>query len=65
MKKFLAIIAIASLAVACKGKSEKTNTTDTTTVAPSVDTITTVPPIDTTKTMDTTHKMSDTSKPKM
>ena len=64
MKKFLAIIAIASFAVACNSKSEKKETTDTSTVAP-VDTTVTVAPIDTTmKPVDTTSKR-DTSKPKM
>ena len=65
MKKFLAVIAIASFAVACNNKSEKKETKDSTTVAP-VDTTTTVPvtpvdttttmPVDTTKKADTTHK---------
>lgn len=63
MKKFLAVIAIASFAVACNNKSEKKETKDSTTVAP-LDTTTTVTPMDTTTTMpadttkpaDTTHK---------
>lgn len=63
MKKFLAIIAIASFAVACNSKSEKTETTDSSTVAP-VDTTTVVTPIDTTTVVtpaDTT-KAADTTK---
>jgi hypothetical protein len=67
MKKFLAVIAIASFAVACNSKSEKKETTDSSTVAPvdtttttvpvtPLDTTTTVTPTDTTKKADTTHK---------
>jgi len=68
MKKFLAIVAIASLAVACGGKSEKKETTDTVTnkdtvtVTPPVntDTVTVTPPSDT-----ATKPMADTTvKPK-
>ena len=65
MKKFLAVIAIASLAVACNNKSENKETKDSTTVAP-LDTTTVVTPVDTTTVVvpvDTTKKSSDTSKP--
>ena len=49
MKKFLAIIAIASFAVACNGSGDKTETKDTTTVVtPAGDTATTVTTQDTT-----------------
>jgi hypothetical protein len=66
MKKFLAIIAIASFAVACNGSGDKTSTTDTTS-APAVDT-TTAPAVDTTKApvVDTTKAPAvDTTKAKM
>ncbi len=67
MKKFLAVIAIASFAVACNSSSEKKETIDTTiTVAP-VDNTTVVTPMDTTTKMaiDTTGKSKmDTSKQK-
>ncbi len=63
MKKFLAIIAIASFAVACNGGGDKTPAADTTVVAP-VDTTTPAPvdttaaPVDTTAApaVDTTKK---------
>jgi hypothetical protein len=49
MKKLLAVIAIASFAVACNNKAEKKEGTDTTTtVTPSGDTATTVTNMDTT-----------------
>lgn len=49
MKKFLAVIAIASFAVACNNKGEKKEGTDTTTtVTPGKDTVTTVTTSDTT-----------------
>ncbi|MEO7923936.1 MAG: hypothetical protein ABIR30_09670 [Chitinophagaceae bacterium] len=49
MKKFLAVIAIASFAVACNNGSEKKEGTDTTTtVIPGSDTVTTVTTNDTT-----------------
>jgi len=48
MKKFLAVIAIASFAVACNNSSEKKEGTDTTTVVtPGGDTATTVTNTDT------------------
>ena len=47
MKKFLAVIAIASLAVACNNKGEKKEGTDTTTKVAGGDTITTVTNTDT------------------
>ena len=64
MKKFLAIIAIASFAVACNGSGEKTPSPDTTT-APAVETVPAV--IDTAvKAIDTTVKAAmDTVKSKM
>lgn len=71
MKKFLAIIAIASFAVACNNSGEKKEGSDTTTkVVNSTDTITTVTNSDTTvKTPgDTTIKKTtttDTTKSKM
>lgn len=71
MKKFLAIIAIASFAVACNGSGEKKEGTDTTTVVtPTGDTATTVTNTDTTVKAagDTTIKKTtetDTTKPKM
>ena len=71
MKKFLAIIAIASFAVACNGSGEKKEGTDTTVVVtPAGDTATTVTKMDTTtKTPgDTTIKKTvstDTTKNKM
>ena len=57
MKKFLAIIAIASFAVACNNKAEKTTTEDTTSVVTPVDTTTPLV-IDTTTApvLDTTSK---------
>ncbi len=49
MKKFLAIIAIASFAVACNNSGEKKTGSDTaTTVVPGNDTVTTVTTNDTT-----------------
>lgn len=48
MKKFLAVIAIASFAVACNNSSEKKEGTDTTTKVVGGDTITTVTNTDTT-----------------
>lgn len=49
MKKFLAIIAIASFAVACNNSGEKKEGSDTaTTVVPGSDTVTTVTTNDTT-----------------
>jgi hypothetical protein len=48
MKKFLAIIAIASLTVACNNNADKKEGTDTTTVVTNGDTATTVTNIDTT-----------------
>lgn len=71
MKKFLAIIAIASFAVACNGSGEKKEGSDTATVVtPSGDTATTVTNTDTTtKTPgDTTINKTvstDTTKAKM
>ena len=71
MKKFLAIIAIASFAVACNNSGEKKSGTDTTpTVVPSTDTVTTVTTNDTTVKAagDTTIKKTtstDTTKSKM
>ena len=71
MKKFLAIIAIASFAVACNNSGEKKTGSDTaTTVVPTSDTVTTVTTNDTTvKTPgDTTIKKTidtDTTKSKM
>ena len=71
MKKFLAIIAIASMAVACGGSGDKKEGSDTTTVVtPANDTVTTVTNTDTTtKTPgDTTIKKdvkTDTTKAKM
>jgi len=71
MKKFLAIVAIASLAVACNNSSDKKTDKDTTvTVAPTGDTVTTVTTMDTTNKGggDTTIKKTvdtDTTKPKM
>ena len=71
MKKFLAVIAIASFAVACNNGSEKKEGTDTTTVVtPAGDTATTVTTMDTTvkNAGDTTIKKTvdtDTTKPKM
>jgi hypothetical protein len=71
MKKFLAIIAIASFAVACNSGGDKTEGSDTATVVtPSGDTATTVTNTDTTtKTPgDTTINKTvstDTTKPKM
>ena len=71
MKKFLAIIAIASFAVACNGSGEKKEGTDTATVVtPMGDTATTVTTMDTTtKTAgDTTIKKTvetDTTAKKM
>jgi len=63
MKKFLAIVAIASFAVACNNGSEKKETADTTVVAPAdtnaapkMDTATTAP-ADTTAKKDTAAKM--------
>ena len=69
MKKFLAVIAIASLAVACNNKAEKKEGTDTTTTVKSGDTITTVTNTDTTvrNAGDTTIKKTvdtDTTKKK-
>ena len=59
MKKFLAIIAIATFAVACNNSGEKKATTDTT-AAPKMDTVAApVAPV-----MDTTAKV-DTTAPKM
>ena len=62
MKKFLAIVAIASFAVACNNSSEKTETTDSVTVdsivpAPVVVDSPVTTPTDTTGKMDTTKKM--------
>ncbi|MDZ4807538.1 MAG: hypothetical protein SGI96_04645 [Bacteroidota bacterium] len=71
MKKFLAIIAIASFAVACNNNGEKKEGTDTTTkVINSADTVTTVTNSDTTVRQpgDTTIKKTtetDTTKPNM
>ncbi len=71
MKKFLAIIAIASFAVACNNNAEKKEGTDTTTkVVNSSDTVTTVTNTDTTvkEPGDTTIKKTtetDTTKSKM
>ena len=71
MKKFLAVIAIASFAVACNNGSEKKEGTDTTTVVtPTGDTATTVTNTDTTvkNPGDTTIKKTtetDTTKSKM
>lgn len=49
MKKFLAIVAIASLAVACNSNADKKDNKDTTvTVTPGGDTVTKVTDIDTT-----------------
>ena len=66
MKKFLAIIAIASFAVACNGSGDKTPSTDTAS-APVVDTATVPAIIDTAvKAIDTTVKAAiDTAKAKM
>ena len=64
MKKFLAIIAIASFAVACNGGGEKTPAADTTVVATPDTTVaapdTTVAAPDTTKPV-----VADTTKAKM
>ena len=69
MKKFLAVIAIASLAVACNNKAEKKEGTDTTTTVTGGDTVTTVTNMDTTvkNAGDTTIKKTvdtDTTKKK-
>ena len=70
MKKFLAVIAIASLAVACNNKGEKKEGTDTTTTVTNTgDTATTVTNTDTTvkNPGDTTIKKTtdtDTTKKK-
>lgn len=66
MKKFLAIIAIASFAVACNGSGDKTPAADTAT-APVIDTTTAPAVIDTAvKAVDTTVKAAiDTVKSKM
>ncbi len=70
MKKFLAIIAIASFAVACNNNGEKKEGTDTTTKVVGTDTVTTVTNTDTTVKVagDTTIKKTtdtDTTKSKM
>ncbi|MCY7311895.1 MAG: hypothetical protein LH619_14055 [Chitinophagaceae bacterium] len=71
MKKLLAIIAIASFAVACNNTGEKKEGSDTTTkVINSADTVTTVTNSDTTVRQpgDTTIKKTtetDTTKPNM
>jgi len=64
MKKFLAIIAIASFAVACNGSGDKTETKDSTTiVAPVVvDTPAVVTPDTTVIKVDTTTKKDSTVK---
>ncbi|MFZ1858946.1 MAG: hypothetical protein WAU29_16400 [Chitinophagaceae bacterium] len=70
MKKFLAIIAIASFAVACNNSSEKKEGADTTkTEVPGTDTVTTITTNDTTVTApgDTTMNKTvttDTTKSK-
>ena len=71
MKKFLAIIAIASFAVACNGSGDKKEGSDTTTVVtPAGDTATTVTNMDTTTktpgdTTITKKVETDTTKHKM
>lgn len=62
MKKFFAIAVIAASFVACNNSGDKTETKDTTVVAP-VDT-TVVAPVDTTKAPDTTvaAPVADTTK---
>ena len=65
MKKFLAIIAIASFAVACNGSGDKTTTTDSTT-APKMDEVV-APIVDSAASIvDSTVKaVVDTTKAKM
>ncbi len=70
MKKFLAIVAIASLAVACNNSGDKKTDKDTTVTVVGGDTATTVTTIDTTvkNAGDTTIKKTvdtDTTKSKM
>ena len=62
MKKFLAIVAIASFAVACNNKSEKKETKTDTTVAPVEPSTPVNPPDTTTNPVDTTKKTDTTSK---
>lgn len=70
MKKFLAIIAIASFAVACNNSGEKKEGADTTVKVEGTDTVTTVTKTDTTvkaegDTSINKDVKTDTTKPKM